>query len=55
MQSVIASPEQGTGRSQRNSFVCFSYDIMVRWMELYVSFQLICKLYSEIGTWSETL
>lgn len=51
VQSVIANLEQRTAGSQRTSFVgFFSCDIMVRWMELYISFQPICKLYSEIGT-----
>lgn len=33
--SRIASLEQRTGGPQRNSFIWFSYDIMVRWIELY--------------------
>lgn len=55
VQSMIANLEQGAGGSQKKSFIWFSYDIMVRWMELYISFQSICKLYSEIGAWKETL
>lgn len=31
-QSVIAGLEQGTGGAQRNTFVWFSYVIVVKWV-----------------------
>lgn len=55
VQGVIAHLGQEQA-SLRGTVLCvFPMTVMVRWMELCVCFQLICKLCSEVGTWSESL